>query len=214
MTVMMMLQGGPLDGERQIVETLPTAPGSQMLFSLPHYQTFAADGTTVTDLGLEVIYSFLQAGPPPVPANGDTWDSSWVYQFVVEVYVTPPAPITPPVIPPVVGGNQVAMFVTGGLTVVASTLPGVRYVAESHMDVEGTVTPFQWAQVSMQAVTVLQAIGYSVFGLYMGAYTSLTVAAITQIGVGMGATSGMAVAATTQIGVGMSARSGMVVTPS
>lgn len=191
MTVYMILQGGPLDGEKQIVESLPTDPGSQMLFSIPNWQTFAPDGTTVVDLGLEEVYTYLQPGPPPVPANGDTWDTSWIFKFAGEVYVPTPPPITPPVVPPEVAGNQVAMFVNGNLTVVYSTSPGAQFVAESLLDVQGTVTPFQSAQVTMQAVSVLQGLGYSIFGCYLLAYSGLSVAATTQIGVSMSARAGM-----------------------
>lgn len=182
MTVMMLLQGGPLDGERQIVEALPTDPGSLMVFNIPNWQTFAPDGTTVVDLGLEAIYSYLQPGPPPVPANGDTWDSAWVYQFAEEIYVAPPAPISPPVVPGNLVNGQVFLALNANLAVAATTIPGAQFLAETHLDVDGTVTPFESAQVTMSAVTVLQAAGYSTFGFGMNATSGMTVAATTQMG--------------------------------
>jgi len=193
MTVLMILQDGPLDGESQIVEVLPTDPGSVMVFNIPNWQTFAPDGTTVVDLGLQVIYSFVRQGRPPNPGDPDfdTWDTSWVFEFAGEEYVPPPPPITPPVVPGNLVNGQVAMFINGNLAVVFSTLPGAQFVAESLMDVQGAVTPFQTAQVIMQAVSVLQAIGYSTFGIGLGANSGLIVTATTQIGVGMSARTSM-----------------------
>jgi hypothetical protein len=95
--VKLMLQGGPLDGEQQIVLDIPRTPGSPITFNVPNNQTFAADGATLIDLGLQVTYTVAGQGPPPVIAAGDTWDTSWYLNFVPESYTPRPPPVTPPV---------------------------------------------------------------------------------------------------------------------
>jgi hypothetical protein len=93
-TMLMILQGGPLDGEHQIVESLPNAPGSTMFFSIPTYQFFDQGGNVV-DRGLEVTYSYLSPGPPP--DDYDTWNASYIFNFVGEEVYIPPGGLYPTV---------------------------------------------------------------------------------------------------------------------
>ena len=50
MTMLMILAGGPLDGEKQICQALNTAIGSIIFFNVPNYQVFHTDNVTVLDL--------------------------------------------------------------------------------------------------------------------------------------------------------------------
>jgi hypothetical protein len=161
MTKQMILQGGPLDGEKQVTLDLNTNPGYNMQFSLSNFQNFHPDGVTVASQGLTAVYTFLGPGPAPNPGSPDfdTWDSSWIYQFTGTMTIPPPGPITPPTIPP---QPTPAMFmnVNSGLTVDVSsydpTSPGVQMVDWSHLHVEGTWTSFDYATVAMSGETVFQ----------------------------------------------------------
>jgi hypothetical protein len=151
MSLKMILQGGPLDGEQQLVQALNTTVGSIIFFSMPHYQSFSSGGTTVIDLGLEVEYKLISQGPPPVPANGDTWDSSWVFGFVPESYTAPPAAITPPVQPPVVSTAFISLAATSTLTAAGLASTGVYMTAETDLDVDGS-TSVVWTDSTVTMV--------------------------------------------------------------
>lgn len=79
MSVMMILQGGNLDGQRQVVENLPHNPGDTLLLNLPHKQTFDDNGLVI-DTGLVTTYGYLQDGNPP--GSDDVWSASYIYQYV------------------------------------------------------------------------------------------------------------------------------------
>jgi hypothetical protein len=160
MPVLMVLQDGPLDGEEQVVQMVPTAPGSQLFFNIPNFQTFdltQPDSEVVVGLGLQAIYAFVGQGPDPDP-DVDIWDTSWIFEFAGEAYVPTPPPLGPPTNPPV---NVAQVWMTAESTLVPDTLPittspVVALVAESGMDVEGTWTPFQSGVVVMEADSVMQ----------------------------------------------------------
>jgi len=151
MTAKIILQGGPLDGEQQIVLDLNTTPGYQMLFSLPHYQVFASDAQTVNALGLQVIYAYV--GPGPGPGGGDTWTKSGIYQYVAGTSTAPaPPPITPGVPPQ--QGPAIWMGVNGTLTVNANDpSPGVQLFGEGDMTVDGTQIAVDYATIGLIAET-------------------------------------------------------------
>jgi hypothetical protein len=86
----MILTDGPLDGEEELVEMVPTAPGSRMFFNVPTFQFFDTEGNFVSQ-GLTATYEFVGPGPDPDPDEGDTWDSAWIFTYVGEAY-TPPYP--------------------------------------------------------------------------------------------------------------------------
>ena len=153
MTVKMILQGGPLDGEQQIVENLNTTPGYQMQFVMPNHQIFGTAGSGVQALGLTVIYAY--SGPGPGPGAGDTWTTSSIYQYVIGTSsAPPPAAITPG--PPPQQGPAVWMGVSGNLTVNANDpSPGVHEVGESAMWVDGTQTSVGYATIGLTAETTL-----------------------------------------------------------
>ena len=178
MTVLMLLQGGPLDGEMQIVQVLPTDPGSTLVFNIPNFQTFDpnTEDEVVIGLGLMTSYSLIEQGPDPDPDVGDTWDTSWIFGFTGQAYIpTPPDLPVPP--NPDITGNQVAMFSFSNLGVFGTRISGAQFVAESAMDVQGATTPVEAGHVSMQAVTVLQAVGGSSFGFGMHATSGMVVTA-------------------------------------
>jgi hypothetical protein len=159
MTVLMRLQGGPLDGEQQIVEMLPTTPGAQLFFNIPNYQTFdpSAPTETVIGVGLQAYYSLV--GPGAGPGTGDTWTSSWIFSFTGEAYVPTPPPLYPsggpPTPPPLVW-----IMMSATTTLVPDSLPittssAVVLVGESAIDVEALVTSFQYGVVAMTGESVL-----------------------------------------------------------
>lgn len=176
--VKMILQGGPLDGEQSLVQCLPTTPGSIMTFNVPNWQTFAPDGYTLIGYGLQVQYSLIGQGPPPVPANGDTWDSSWIFGFVPSSYIAPPAPITPPITPPSLS-PAVWMSADTGLIVNADDpSPGVWMLdTQSSLYVEADVTATGWASVSMEADTTLIGfpVDWSTYSVALTGETSMMV---------------------------------------
>lgn len=152
MAVKMILQGGPLDGEQQLVENLNTTPGYEMQFDIPNYQTFDADGESVVGMGLVAVYAYQ--GPGPDPGGSDTWTSSSIYEFTGEFFVQPPGPVTPPgpqPLPP-----AVFMNVLSGLTVNANDpSPGVQLVALAGMEVDAIATSVGYASVALTAETVM-----------------------------------------------------------
>lgn len=157
MSVKMILQDGPLDGEQQLVLDLP-AVGNDMVINLPNYQTFDPDGETVTGMGLQVTYVVVEEGPPPNPTQGDTWDSSWILEFVEESFVQPP----PPVIPPSPPQQEQLVFLEGDTGMVVNAddpSPGVQMTdTVTTMEIDADVTPMVGdAYVFMSAVTVLTA---------------------------------------------------------
>jgi hypothetical protein len=173
--VKLMLVGGPLDGNVQIVLNVPTYPGATLTFNLPNYQTFDVNGSPVS-YGLAVTYVFNNEGPPPT--STDTWVTSWYFDFVYEAFVPPGAPITPPGIPPVLP-LTIWMAAGTGLTVTANDPgPGVlMYDTQGDLEVEGNVTSYGWASVSMSAVTTMpvETVDWSDYATMMSASTGLTV---------------------------------------
>jgi hypothetical protein len=90
-SVMMILQGGPLDGEAQLVEMVPTDPGSKMFFSVPGFQFFDANGNYLYS-GLEATYELVGPGPDPDPDAGEYWDAAWIFTFEGGNYQPPYPP--------------------------------------------------------------------------------------------------------------------------
>jgi hypothetical protein len=157
MTVLMVLQDGPLDGEEQTVEMLPTTPGSQLRFNIPWFQTFDpdADEEVVIGLGLQATYTFVGQGSAPDP--DDRWDTSWIFEFSGEVFVPTPPPVVVPPFPPV-DVAQVWMSAESFLvpdTLPITTSPVVVLVTESRMHVEATTTPTQAGVVVMTGETTM-----------------------------------------------------------
>jgi hypothetical protein len=153
MSEKMILQGGPLDGEQQLVDNLNETPGYEMQFNVPNYQTFGPDGKSVVGMGLVAVYAYLQPGP--APGGSDTWTSSSIYEFTGEFFVPPPGPVTPPTpvpLPPAVFMNVLsAMTVNGN-----DPSPGVQLVGEGDMEVNALTTSFDYATVALTAETVMQ----------------------------------------------------------
>lgn len=158
MSVKLILQDGPLDGEQQLVLDLNTTPGYEMTFNLPNYQTFDDNGTTVLAQGLVAVYSYLGPGPDPDTSAGDTWTSSSIYEFTGEYFIPLPPPLYPPgegppplPVPPVV-------FMSGDTILAVDAddpLPGVQMVGSAGMVVVGTSTSVGYATVFMVAETVM-----------------------------------------------------------
>jgi hypothetical protein len=150
MSVKMILQGGPLDREEQLVLDLNTAPGYQMQFNIPNYQTFHTDGESVLSQGLVAVYGYV--GPGPAPGGSDTWTSSEIYEFTGEYFVPAPGPLPTPgplPLPPTVFMNALS-----GMTVNANDpLPGVQLVGEGDMSVDALVISFDYATVALLAET-------------------------------------------------------------
>ena len=153
-----MLEGGPLDGEAQVVEMVPTARGSQMLFNLTNYQTFdpEAETETVLSQGLQAIYGLVGEGPDPTV--DDRWDTSWIFIFTGESYVPTPAPVPPP--GPSVPVDLAQVLMSADTTLVPDTLPiiitpTVIMGAQSSLDVEPVVTPVKSGDVVMTGETVM-----------------------------------------------------------
>jgi hypothetical protein len=160
------------------VEGINETIGSQIVFNIPNYQTFAPDGVTVIDLGLQVTYAVLQQGPGPNIAQGDTWDTSWILDFVAESYIPRPPPVTPPVTPPGLS-PAVWMGITSTLTVNADDpSPGVWMLdTESTLDVEAGTQTVGWSSISMDAETTLIPVwtDWSSYSIAMGATAGLNV---------------------------------------
>lgn len=164
MSVKMILDGGPLDGEEQLVLNLPqpATTGSVLTINLPNYQFFDADGETVVSYGLQVEYEVMSQGPPPNPAQGDTWDTSWVCEFVEESFLPPPPPLYPPGGGPPIQPTIPLVFQEGDTTMTINAddpSPGVQMVdTVTSMEIDADVTPMVGdAYVFMDAVTVLTA---------------------------------------------------------
>lgn len=177
MAVKMILQGGPLDGEEQLVLDLNTTPGYQMQFDIPNYQTFDESGDNVTGLGLVAVYAYLEPGPGP--GSSDTWTSSSIYEFVQEYFVPQPPPLYPPgegppliPLPPVV-----FMGALSSMTVNANDpSAGVQLVGEGDMTVVGIGTSVDYATVALSAETSLIVTRQSWQNtIAMGASTTMTV---------------------------------------
>jgi len=176
MTMLMILAGGPLDGEKQICQALNTAIGSIIFFNVPNYQVFHTDNVTVLDQGIEVEYQLASQGGPP--GTNDTWTTSWNFNFVPESFVPPPPPVGPPGVlplPPI----QVGMSATTSLTVVGDWTPGVAMSdSVTSMEVDGDVTAYQDSgAITMEADTYMTvATDWAVNSVLMGdSSTSLTV---------------------------------------
>ena len=159
MSVLMMLQGGPLDGEEQVVLNVPRTPGATMFFNIPSFQTFGlvpsgefGDNTfgsgvfggsdddfvvALIGLGLQATYAMLAQGPGP--DDGDVWDTSWVFGFAGDVFTPPPPDVDIPVIP---SGGVVFMNAETGMEIDADDpSSGVWMEADASMEVDATVAP-------------------------------------------------------------------------
>lgn len=152
MAVKMILQGGPLDGEEQLVENLNTTPGFEMQFVLENFQTFGPDGESVAGLGLMAVYAYL--GPGDAPGAGDTWTSSSIYEFTGEYYIPQPPPLEPPT--PLPMPPAVFMNVGSSLVVNANDpSPGVQMTGETDLEVTADATAVGYASIAMTAETVM-----------------------------------------------------------
>lgn len=173
--VLMMLEGGPLDGEIQVVEMLPTNVGDELFFNVPHFQTFdpnQPDAEVLVGQGLQAIYAL--SGQGPAPGAGDRWNTSWVFDFTGEVYIpTPPFLPTPPAVD--VQLAQVWMTATTTLvpdTIPVSTDPIVTMTAESVIEVDAEVTPVAAGTVAMTGETVMTVQADWDAEVYMGDTTT------------------------------------------
>jgi hypothetical protein len=145
-SVMMILTGGPLDGEAELVEMVPTAPGSKMFFSLPFFQFFDADGNYLYS-GLEATYDLVGPGPDPNPGEGEYWDASWIFTFEGGSYQPPypPGAMYPaidfldPGEGPVGESTRVNVVGSGFLVVTAVYMP----VASTGANTDNPVPSFQ-----------------------------------------------------------------------
>lgn len=155
-TVLMVLRGGPLDAEQQIVQNLP-AIGMPMTFNLPNYQSFDSEGETVVQMGLVCTYTVAEEGPPPDPTDGDTWVSSWFLDFVADAYIPLP-PIGPTPTPPE-ETFYVWMEADAGMVVDVDSYdpssPGVQMEADADMEVDADVIPNRVGGLNMVAVSLL-----------------------------------------------------------
>jgi hypothetical protein len=179
MTVKMILQDGPLDGEEQVVLGLNTTPGYNMQFNVPNFQTFHTDGTTVVAQGLVAVYTFLGPGRPPNPdpPDFDTWTESWIYEFTGEMTVPVPPPITPPTEPPQLSP---AVFMGANTTLVVNAndaSPGVFLVGNAGMVINAVTIPVNYASIALIAETYLIAAGsnYHAQAVTMAAQSGMTV---------------------------------------
>lgn len=156
----MILEGGPLDGEEQVVQQCADVPGQTMTFYQPSKQSFDQDGNVVA-ISLITTYAVVGEGPPPGP--GDVWDRSWVFSFVSQGQpYLPPGSIQPS--PPHVDmpGSQVFMTVDTAMIINASDpMPGVSMEADTSMTVDGDVQPYVTAGVSMDVVAYMTIDGDS-----------------------------------------------------
>lgn len=176
MTMLMILHGGPLDGEQQICQALNTQIGSLIFFNVPNHQYFAPNGTTVIDTGIEVEYQLASQGAPPVPANGDTWDTSWNFNFVPESFTPLPPPVTPtyPTVPTI----NVVMTVSATMSVTGDWSPGVAMSdSVTSMQVDADTTPVEFANaIGMEADTYMTvSTDWWVNSIAMAAGTTLNV---------------------------------------
>lgn len=162
--LLMILEGGPLDGSYQVVENLNTAVGTLVRFNVPNYQTFDPDqeAEVVLSQGLQAIYALVRQGPLPDavgnnPLWGDNWAFSWIFGFTGEAYVPPPStPLEPP-------PTQVWTWVIMGATttLVPDTMPILTYpvvttmTAESGMYIVATVQPYAYGVVAMTGESVM-----------------------------------------------------------
>lgn len=153
----MVLQGGPLDGQEQIVQMLPTTPGAQLFFNIPNYQTFEPNTETVIAVGLTAYYALVGQGAGP--GIGDSWDTSWIFDFTGEAFVPAPPPLYPPGQGP---PTAVGVFMVASTTLVPDSLPititspvTVMMTAETAMAAEGLITPFQYGVVAMTGETTM-----------------------------------------------------------
>jgi hypothetical protein len=154
-TEYMILQGGPLDGEHQIIAGVVDV-GETMTFNLDTFQHFAADGVTVLQQGLIATYQVTGPGPAPVPP-GDTWTVSWYLGFVSAVYTTPVPPNvvvpTPPQLSPSVWmGAGTFMGISGDPS------PGVALEGDTSLTVDGVDTAWDFGSIVMTGETVLTVI--------------------------------------------------------
>jgi hypothetical protein len=154
--VMMLLQDGPLDGERQVVEMVPLVPGTEVLFNVPSRQNFDpnAPADTVLSQGLQAVYA-LVGQSPLVAGPADAWDTAWIFEFTGEVYTPAPSPLPPPPLTPDVA-VQVGMQATTTLTpdtIPITTTPSVTLVGEGDMSV--TADDLVQATVIMTGETVV-----------------------------------------------------------
>jgi hypothetical protein len=157
--LVIMLQGGPLDGEVQSVEMVPSTPGDELFFNVPNYQTFDPAQPEVEVLigqGLQAVYALVGPGPGPGPT--DTWLASFIFEFTGEAFVPIPPPLAPPGPQPPVALTQVWMTAT--TTLVPDTHPiiigpMVKLVAESDLDVDAEVTRVQDGVVALSGETVM-----------------------------------------------------------
>ena len=177
--VMMILEGGPLDGESQVVENVPTTPGATLLFNIPNFQTFdpTTDSEVVLGQGLQAIYAFVGSGPSPAP--GDQWVTSWVFDFTGLSYIPTPPPVTPPDTPPV---EMTQVWMTASSTLVPISLddilvvtPGVRFAPQSAMVVAATVTHVASGVVTMVPKTSMSVTPTTFPTVSMSASASLDV---------------------------------------
>jgi hypothetical protein len=160
MSVLMIMEGGPLDGEEQVVQQCADTPGQTMTFFQPSRQTFDQDGNVVA-VSLQSTYAVVQEGRPPKP--GDVWDKSWVLTFVGQEYpnygygpIQPSPPHTD------IPGPQVFMLAGTAMIVNANDpTPGVFMEADASMTVEGDVQPYVTASVSMDMVAYMTIDGDS-----------------------------------------------------
>jgi len=153
---LMMLHGGPLDGESQICQALNTQIGSIIFFHVPNYQVFHNDNVTVIGQGIEVEYQLVSQGGPP--GSTDTWVDSWNFNFVPESFVPPPPPVTPsyPIVPTLyvlMSASGTVILADAGITVG----PGISMAdSVTSMEVDGFTTGFVDSNaISMEADTYM-----------------------------------------------------------
>ena len=154
MTMLMILAGGPLDGEKQICQALNTAIGSIIFFNVPNYQVFHTDNVTVLDQGIEVEYQLASQGGPP--GTNDTWTTSWNFNFVPESFVPPPPPVTP-TYPPIPTLYVLMADSVTSMTVVGDWSPGVTMSdSVTSMEVDADVVAYQDSgAIAMEANTYM-----------------------------------------------------------
>lgn len=111
MLVQMIFEGGPLDGEFQVVQSVSLAPRNHVTFYLPHRQSFDDDGNVV-EKGLETTYVY-QGEIPLVP--GDYWQANYLYGYGGGKFHPLPDPITPPQARNLAGSSLGLTQVTGHL---------------------------------------------------------------------------------------------------
>jgi hypothetical protein len=119
MAVQLLLKGGPLDGEIQVVQSTRTDPNHVLTFNIPTHQSYDVNGDVI-DKGLLVNYVFSGEVPlkqgghidttvPGVWVGDDRVEHNYLYHYAGPVgsYVPLPPPINPGDILPGVGyGNE------------------------------------------------------------------------------------------------------------